>query len=140
MKELAVRELHKKQELRLIDRLALYQYYKVDPRHLIPLYGVLCARDTPLTVPESRILGAETTVLIASMREQLRAPPSNDPRRSPLPSGMEMPDVFRALEREMNFEEGTTSRFYEDSRLPLPMGMSFSRRSWASFFDVAHSR
>jgi hypothetical protein len=51
---------------------------------------------------------------------------------------MEMPDVFRALEREMNFEEGTTSRFYEDSRLPLPMGMSFSRRSWASFFLMSH--
>jgi len=119
VKELAVRELHKKQELDLVDRLALYQNYKVDPCHLVPLYGFLCARDTPLTLQESKILGLDTTLLIANMREQLRALPSNE-GRSPLPEGLEMTDVFRALERDMKLEEGATAKLYPDADLSRP--------------------
>jgi hypothetical protein len=122
VKELAVRELHKKPELKLVDRLALYQHYKVDSRHLIPLYGLLCSRDSPLTLPESKILGLDTTVLIATMREQLRALPSNEGRSS-LPENLEMPDVYRALEKELELEEGVTAEFYRASNLPLPTGM-----------------
>jgi hypothetical protein len=129
VKELAVRELHKKPQLNLVDRLALYQDHKVDSCHLIPLYGLLCARDTALTLDESKILGLDTTVLIATMREQLRALPSNE-GKSPLPDGLEMPDVYRAFERKLNLEEGATSKFYEDNGLPLPTGRySFCVRS-----------
>ena len=53
VKELAVRELNK---LRLLDLLALYQEHQVDPRHLVPLYAELCAKDAgPLTLAESTI-------------------------------------------------------------------------------------
>jgi hypothetical protein len=122
VKELAVRELHKKPELDLVGRLALYQDYKVDARHLIPLYGLLGARDTPLTLEESKILGLDTTVMIASMREQLRALPSNE-GKSPLPEGLEMLDVYRAFERELHLEEGITSKFYGENGLQLPRRM-----------------
>ena len=107
MKELAVRELHKKPELPLVERLALYEKYRVDPRHLIPLYATLCAQDTPLTLAESKILGLETTVNISRMREKLRALPSNE-GRSPLPPDLEMQDVFRALEIEIDITPGST--------------------------------
>lgn len=119
VKELAVRELHKKPQLKLVDRLALYQDHKVDPCHLIPLYALLCARDTPLSVDESKILGLETTVLIATMRERLRALPTNG-GRSPLPDGLDLPDVFMALEKVLKLEEGAAARFYQDNGLPLP--------------------
>ena len=122
VKELAVRELHKKPQLDLVERLALYQDHQVDSCHLIPLYGLLCARDTPLTIKESKILGLDTTVLIATMREQLRALPSNE-GKSPLPDDLEMPDVYRAFERHLGLNENTTFKFYEDNNLPLPMGM-----------------
>lgn len=122
VKELAVRELHKKPELDLVDRLVLYQNYKVDPCHLVPLYGLLCARDTPLTLQESKILGLGTTVLVSTTRERLRALPSNE-GRSPLPEGLEMSDVFRALENEMDLEEGATAKFHEDNVLTLPISV-----------------
>lgn len=123
VKELAVRELHKKPQLKLVDRLALYQDHKVDPCHLIPLYGLLCIRDTPLNVEEARILGLETTVLIATMREQLRAPlPSNEGRPCPLREGLEIPDVFKALEKALDLEPGSSIKFYEDNGLPLAPG------------------
>jgi len=122
VKELAVRELHKKPQLDLVERLALYQDHQVGSCHLIPLYGLLCARDTPLAIKESKILGLDTTVLIATMREQLRALPSNE-GKSPLPDDLEMPDVYRAFERQLGLKEDTTFKFYEDNKLPLPIGM-----------------
>lgn len=112
-----------------MDRLALYQAHKVDSTHLVPLYGLLCARDTPLSLAESRILGLETMVLIATKREQLRASAAAAAAaaaagevKSPLPEGLEMLDVFKALERELGLEEGTTERRYKDNGLTLPTG------------------
>ena len=55
------------------------------------------------------------------MREQLRALPSNE-GKSPLPEGLEMSDVYRAFERELDLEEGITAKFYKDNDLSLPMG------------------
>jgi len=53
VKELATRESNK---LYLLDRLALYEENQVDPRHLVPLYAELCAKNTrPLTLTESTI-------------------------------------------------------------------------------------
>ncbi|KAF8911667.1 hypothetical protein CPB84DRAFT_1842141 [Gymnopilus junonius] len=119
VKELAVRELQKKPDLDIVSKMSLYQRYKVDPRHLIPLYAQLCARDTPLTIEEATILGIETTVLINSAREQLRANPS-DEGRSPLPAGLEEGDVFRTLEKQLGLEQGSTARFREEHNLTSP--------------------
>ncbi|KAJ3492055.1 hypothetical protein NLJ89_g11281 [Agrocybe chaxingu] len=77
VKELAVRELHKSPSLSLIHKMALYQKYKVDPRHLVPLYAALCERPTPLTKEESEILGLEATLLVMTTREALRAKPAD---------------------------------------------------------------
>ena len=119
VKDLAVRELQKKPDLDLVSKMALYQTYKVDPRHLIPLYAQLCERDTPITLNEARILGIETTVLINSTREQLRADPSNE-GRSPLPAGLEEGDVFRALELGLGLEQGSTAKFREENSFSAP--------------------
>lgn len=88
MKALAVRELVKIPQLNPIDRLALYKVHEVDSRHLI--WVALRQR----YLRESRILGLDTTVLIATMREQLRALPSNK-GKSPLPEKLEMLDVYK---------------------------------------------
>lgn len=110
VKELAVRQLHLKEDLPLVEKMALYQYHQVDPRHLVPLFAELCARDTHLTLEESKILGPEATVLVYSTRERLRAQPS-DEGRSPLPSGLEEQDVFRVIESYFGLTHGSTLAF-----------------------------
>ncbi|KAF8953195.1 hypothetical protein BDZ97DRAFT_1679881 [Flammula alnicola] len=119
VKELAVRELHKKKDLDLVTKMALYQKYKVDQRHLVPLYAELCRRDHPLNLDEAQILGIEATVLVNNARERLRANPSYE-GRSPLPEGLEEGDVFRALESQMGLEEGATARFREENAAAFP--------------------
>ena len=118
VKDLGVRELQKKSkaELPLIDKMALYEKYKVDPRHLVPLYAELCERDEPLTLSEAKILGLEATLLVSNAREKLRAIPSGE-GRSPLPEGMETGDVFRAVERELGIREGATEEFRTEHRI-----------------------
>jgi hypothetical protein len=124
VKELAVRELHKKEELSVVERLALYQDFKVDPRHLIPLYSLFCERDTPLTVSESKIFGIETTVLIASMREQLRAQQPSGDGRSPLPKNIDKDDIYRNLEKEIGIDMGSTEKFQKELGFPLVQVLS----------------
>lgn len=111
VKELAIRELHMKKELPLVEKMALYQHHQVDSRHLVPLFAELCARDTPLTLEESKILGPESTFLVYSAREGLRAKPS-DGGRSPLPPGLEEEDVFHAIEKLLGMENGSTLAFH----------------------------
>jgi len=117
-----VRKLNKKpdSDISLVDRLALYQEHQVDPRHLVPLYAELCAKDTPLTLAEATILGLPTTVLIATTREMVRASPSNE-GRCPIPPGIEMDDVFRALEAQINPLPGPTLAFCQEHDLLSPM-------------------
>ncbi|PPQ64174.1 hypothetical protein CVT24_008548 [Panaeolus cyanescens] len=123
VKELAVRELHKT-ELDLVQKMALYEKYKVDPKHLVPLYAELCQRDTPLTFEESTILGLKASHLVAVTREKLRSLPSNG-GKSPLPEGLELQDVFRAVEEELSVEVGTTT-------VPSSLGTSPSSQSLAN--------
>ncbi len=113
VKELAVRELQKKKELDIVTKMALYQKYKVDKRHLVPLYASLCRRDIPLSLGEATILGMEATILVNTARERLRANPS-DGGRSPLPTGLDDTNIFRELELEMGIEEGSTAKFREE--------------------------
>lgn len=113
VKELAVRELQKKKELDIVTKMALYQKYKVDKRHLVPLYASLCKRDIPLSLGEANILGMEATILVNTARERLRANPT-DGGRSPLPTGLDDNDIFRALESQMGIEEGSTAKFTEE--------------------------
>ena len=124
VKELAVRELHKKPDLDLIQKMVLYQKYKVDWRHLVPLYAALCARDIPLSLEESEMLGFSTCVAINTARERLRANPS-DEGRSPLPPHLEEGDVFRVIEELVGMETGSTAQFKKDN----PM-LSLSSKSF----------
>jgi len=87
VKELAIRELHMKRELPLVEKMALYQHHQVDQRHLVPLFAELVSRDTVLTLEESKILGPESTFLVYTARERLRSQFDGD--RSPLPQGLE---------------------------------------------------
>jgi hypothetical protein len=120
-----VRELHKKPELDLIQKMALYQKYKVDPRHLVPLYAELCARDTPLSLDESETLGFQACVVINTARERLRAKPS-DEGRSPLPDHLEEGDVFRAIEGQIGMEEGSTAQFKKENPMMSLSGNVFA--------------
>ena len=121
-----MRELHKKPELGLIEKMALYQKYKVDPRHLVPLWAELCARDTPLNLEESETLGFQACVIINTARERLRAKPS-DGGRSPLPEGLEDGDIFRAIEEQIGMEKGSTLQFKEENPMMSLSGKLFNR-------------
>ncbi|CAA7260421.1 unnamed protein product [Cyclocybe aegerita] len=112
VKELAVHELHKK-DWSPVRKIALFQKYNVDPRHLVMLYAELCARPTPLTFKESEILGLDATLVVMTMREKLRAKLS-EKVQSPLPQGMEEEDVFRVIETTLEMEEGSTKKFREE--------------------------
>lgn len=111
VKELAIRELHMKKELPLVEKMALYQQHKVDSRHLVPLFAELCSRDTPPTLEESKILGPESTFVVYSARESLRAKAS-DGGRSPLPPGLEEEQVFHSIEKLLGMENGSTLAFH----------------------------
>jgi hypothetical protein len=100
-----------KKELPLVEKMALYQAHEVDQRHLVPLFAELCSRDTPLTLEESIILGPESTCLVYSARERLRAQGS-DGGRSPLPPGLEEQDVFHSIEALLGLENGSTLEFH----------------------------
>ena len=55
-----------------IERVVLYQKYHVTEEDIIhPHYTSLCKRSQPLSLPETRSLGAETTHAIFSIREAL---------------------------------------------------------------------
>lgn len=82
VKELAIRELQKKEDIPTVERLIIYQSYKVDDKYVLPLYGKLCAQDEPLSVEEAEKLGARATALIFRTREMLRANPNPDEKRS----------------------------------------------------------
>ena len=125
VKELAVRELHKKPELDLIHKMALYNKYKVDPLHLVPLYAELCARPFPLSLHESETLGFEACVIINTARERLRAKPS-DEGMSPLPSHLEESDVYRAIEEQIGMDEGSTMQFKQDNPMTFLSGALFA--------------
>jgi len=116
VKELAVRELQKKMDLDVVSKVALYQHYDVDPRHLIPLYAQLCERPDSLTREEAKVLGLDATVLISATRQTLRARPS-DGGLSALPAGTEEDDVFRALELSLDLEDGCTRKFRGNSNV-----------------------
>jgi hypothetical protein len=112
VKELAVRELHMKKELPLVEKMVLYQHHQVDQRHLVPLFAELVSRDTALTLEESRILGAESTFLVYTARERLRSQ-SSDGDKSPLPPGLEEKDVYSSIERLLEMDPGATLEFQQ---------------------------
>ena len=114
VKELAIRELHMKKELPLVEKMALYQHHQVDQRHLVPLFAELVSRDTALTLEESKILGPESTFLVYTARERLRSPSSDDGDTSPLPPGLEDKDVYRSIERLLDMEFGSTLEFHQE--------------------------
>ncbi|KAG5645404.1 hypothetical protein DXG03_006228 [Asterophora parasitica] len=96
VKNLAVRELEKQEDMSVITRIALYQKFQVDHALLVPLYGTLCSRPDALDDDESRLIGRKTTVLVFRARERLRAQ-SSDGGKSPLPAGLEREDVERTI-------------------------------------------
>jgi hypothetical protein len=99
VKALAVRELEKK-EFCSIDRIVFYQANEVDRNLLIPHFALVCSRDAPLTLAEGIKLGMETTLVIASAREYIRAIPNRSGGRtptSPTVEGEELYDMIREL-------------------------------------------
>ncbi|KAF9460724.1 hypothetical protein BDZ94DRAFT_1169173 [Collybia nuda] len=95
VKNLAVRELQK-QDLGVVERIALYQTYKVDAQFLVPLYAILCSRDEPPNDEEADALGSKTAIRVYRARERLRAQ-SPDGGRSPLPEGIGLSQVYDTL-------------------------------------------
>jgi len=99
VKALAVRELQKK-TFSDIDRIVVYQANEVDRNLLVPYYARLCAREAPINLAEGLKLGMETTLVIASAREYVRAVPTREGLRSPLTptvQGEELYDMIREL-------------------------------------------
>lgn len=111
VKELALRELQKI-DIPIIDRIILYQRYKVGDDLLVPLYTALCSRDEPPSHADLVRLGVETTALILLARERVRARPS-DGGRSPLPPDIEPTSIFttiRELSKSLTSSLGSQNR------------------------------
>lgn len=108
VKALAIRELERK-TINLVDRIILYQEYKVDPSLLVPLYAKLCSRDEPLSTEESVRLGVETVVRIFQARERLRSS-SLDGLKRPLSNNVDQANVMQVVEEvwggDMNCASG----------------------------------
>ena len=119
VKELAVRELHMKKDLPLVEKMALYQHHQVDQRHLVPLFAELVSRDTPLTLEESKILGPDSTFLVYTARERIRS--QSDGGKSPLPSGLEESDVYHSIEMLLDMNPGSTLEFQNTRKSASPI-------------------
>jgi len=98
-------------EFPLTHKLAMYEKYHVSRKSIVPLYVELCARDRPLSLAESRVLGVESAWLVGVVRERVRAGKSGvtDAEddlhtggwRSPLPKGVNEEDVYKVVEEEL---------------------------------------
>ncbi|KAF9525019.1 hypothetical protein CPB83DRAFT_897424 [Crepidotus variabilis] len=137
VKDLAVREMHKKPELTVVEKMGLYQKYRVPEKYLVPLYAELCERENPLAEEEGEVLGAKAAVLVGGMRERLRveilekkvallraelsareqdgdadldqaAEPHVQLRLSNVLEGMSREEVIAALEERIGIQAGTS--------------------------------
>ncbi|KAI9465149.1 hypothetical protein BJY52DRAFT_666785 [Lactarius psammicola] len=80
VKELAIRGLEGHQ-IPALQKIVLYQTYKVDRNRLQTAYTALTVRDEPITIEEGRELGLETALQLARAREVARAPVFGGGRR-----------------------------------------------------------
>ncbi|KAJ8697050.1 hypothetical protein PTI98_006858 [Pleurotus ostreatus] len=102
VKSLCIRQLES-MEIDIVDRLVLYQRFKVTEEVLIPRYVELCSRDELLTEAEATSLGISTTVMICSLRERLRSSASpSDGSKSPLPPGLDAEDIASFIRATMS--------------------------------------
>ncbi|PCH35702.1 hypothetical protein WOLCODRAFT_50933, partial [Wolfiporia cocos MD-104 SS10] len=70
IRKLAIRELQKL-NISAVDKIVLARAHDIHGRWAVDAYLVLCERPDPLTIPEARRLGLETTTTIAQLREQI---------------------------------------------------------------------
>ncbi|KAJ7593791.1 hypothetical protein C8J56DRAFT_421270 [Mycena floridula] len=98
VKDFAIRELEKKLDIPVVDRLVIYQYYEVDKALLLPYYEALCLRDEPLSYEEGSALEMRTTINIAAAREFARFSVSENGTRQPTTANRE---ELEGLLREM---------------------------------------
>ncbi|KAF4563172.1 hypothetical protein EYR36_003611 [Pleurotus pulmonarius] len=103
VKALCVRQLEADKDIPIVDRIVLYQTYKINEAVLIPRYVELCSRDELLTEAEATNLGISTTVMICSLRERLRSSASpSDGSKSPLPPGLDAEDIASFIRATMS--------------------------------------
>ncbi|KAL9712208.1 hypothetical protein Ac2012v2_005287 [Leucoagaricus gongylophorus] len=105
VKALAVRELEK-QSMPDIGRVVVYQDNQVDPNLLIRCYAALCEREEPLTPAEGRLMGIDTALTIAQLREMARRSPIDC--RSPTSANIRGNELY-SLVREL-FRIGEPTR------------------------------
>jgi len=116
VKALAVRELEK-QSMPDIERVVVCQDNEVDRNLLIRCYAALCEREEPLTPAEGRLMGIDTALTIAQLREMARRSPADC--RSPTSANIRGSDLY-LLVREL-FRIASPIR--DDDSLPqTPLG------------------
>jgi len=102
VKNLAVRELEKKEEIPDSKRIKLYHANGVDRNILIPYYARLCEREAHLTREEGDDIGMETVIMISAGRGEARAARLASGVRSPISPtfhGEELHEVIREVFR-----------------------------------------
>lgn len=72
VKDLAIRGLDG-MNLSTVERLCIYQLYRVGPSHIVPLLAELCVRNEGPTDEETERLGIKTSLVIFRARENLRS-------------------------------------------------------------------
>ncbi|KAI0330433.1 hypothetical protein GY45DRAFT_754913 [Cubamyces sp. BRFM 1775] len=72
VRALAIRSLQSL-DITPVERILLAQEFDIPGRWALPAYVALCERPEPLSLGEAALLGLETSVRIAQLREQLRA-------------------------------------------------------------------
>jgi len=100
-----------------IGRVVVYQDNQVDPNLLIRCYAALCEREEPLTPAEGRLMGIDTALTIAQLREMARRSPIDC--RSPTSANIRGNELY-SLVREL-FRIGEPTRD-NDSLPQTPLG------------------
>jgi hypothetical protein len=88
---LCIRELENL-DLSPVDRIQIYQRFKLNGTRLLDCYESLTTRDEPLGIEEGAKLGLESSLQIARAREVSRGPEA-DGGRSPSPVQLRGPDL-----------------------------------------------
>ncbi|KAF9487516.1 hypothetical protein BDN71DRAFT_627856 [Pleurotus eryngii] len=128
VKALCVRQLESI-DIDIVDRLVLYQKYKIDEKTLIPRYVELCARDELLTQDEGNRLGLATTLMICNLRERLRSSANpSDGSKSPLPPNLDREDIGDFIRATMS---GASIPFSPTKKSPTEgQGEKERQRGW----------
>ncbi|KAA1470439.1 hypothetical protein DENSPDRAFT_699324 [Dentipellis sp. KUC8613] len=103
VKALCIRELEEL-EINPVRKIVIYHKYELPEHLLMPSYTTLCTRVEPLSVEEGKALGLETSLQIATGRENARGQLSGGGLRSPGPVTLMGGELYGLIKEVFNVD------------------------------------